>query len=273
MNVAQVSVDYFSTLGVRIVEGRFFTAADAQADAPVAILNESAAKLYFPNENPIGARVSLRGDRTVVGVVGDVRGFGPERDAKPESFLPLAEGKFSSGTLIVRTVGDSKAVNADLKAAIRTAFPDMIIPAPRTLEQGLGRLISQRRFSMFLLSLFGVLGLVIASVGIYGVMSYTVAQQRREVGIRMALGAGASTILWSVLRRASVQVGLGLIAGVTLSWLLSTTVEKFLFRVEAHEVLLYVSACAVLTVAALIAAYLPARWASRLDPLVVLRLE
>ena len=273
MSVAQVSEDYFSTLGVRLVEGRFFSAADSQTSAPVAILNQSAAKLYFPNENPIGARVSLRGDRMVVGVVGDVRGFGPEKDAQPESFLPLAGDKFSSGTLIVRTAGNSDAIDAELRTAIRMAFPDMIIPPPRTLEQGLGRLISQRRFSMFLLGLFGVLGLVIASVGIYGVMSYIVAQQRREVGIRMALGAQASTILWSVLRRASIHVALGLVAGLTLSWLLSTFVEKFLFRVAAHEVLLYVAACVVLTVAALIAAYLPARWASRLDPLVVLRLE
>lgn len=273
MNVAQVSADYFSTLRVRLVEGRLFTAADVQADAPVAILNQSAASLYFPNENPIGARIELRGDRIVVGVVGDVRGFGPERDARPESFLPLADGKFAAGTLIVRTAGNNTAINADLKAAIRMAFPDMIIPAPRTFEQSLGRLIAERRFSMFLLSLFGAIGLLIASVGIYGVMSYLVAQQRREVGIRMALGAQRSTILWAVLRRASVHVSLGLAGGLTLSWLLSTLVEKFLFRVEAHELPLYAAACGELAVAALVAAYLPSRRASRLDPLTVLRLE
>jgi hypothetical protein len=273
MNVAQVSADYFGTLGVRLVGGRFFTAADVQTNAPVAILNESAARLYFSNESPIGARVSLRGDRMVVGVVGDVRGFGPEKDPHPDTNQPLPEGQFSARTIKVRTAGGKRAIESELKAAVRMAFSDMIIPAPRTLQQGLGRLISQRRFSMFLLSVFGALGLIIACVGIYGVMSYIVAQQRRELGIRMALGARASTILWSVLRRASVHLSLGLLAGLTLSWVLSTLVEKFLFRVEAHEVPLYAAACAVLTFAALLAAYLPARWASRLDPLVVLRLE
>jgi predicted permease len=273
ISFSQVSPDYFHTLGVRLVKGRFFTDADGRGTELVAILNETAAGAYFPNQDPIGQVVSVSRSRTIVGVVADVRGFGPEQPVERESFAPLAEGRFTHATLVLRSNGNRDAIVPQVKAAIWSAFPDVAIPAPRTLEEGFGVFIAQRRFSMLLLSLFGLLGVTIAGVGIYGVMTYVVTQRTREIGIRMALGARSSAILWSVLRRASAQVAVGLLAGLGLAWLLATSVEKFLFRVEPHDLRLYAAVCIVLAATAIAAALLPARRAARVDPLVALRLE
>jgi predicted permease len=197
--LSRISPDYFRALGVPLLRGRFFTATDSQGSELVAILNEAAAKTYFPNQDPIGQSFGMSGSRTIVGVVGNVRGFGPERTIERESFVPMAQAEVNGGTLLLKTTDNSAAIAPQVKAAIWSEFPNVAIPAPRTLEQGLGRLIAERRFSMFLLSLFGVLGVTIAAVGIYGVMTYVVTRRTREIGIRMALGAGSSTILWSVL--------------------------------------------------------------------------
>jgi putative ABC transport system permease protein len=268
-----VSPDYFRALGVPLLRGRFFTAADWQGSDLVAILNEAAARTYFPNQDPVGQVVALNGKRTIVGVVGDVRGFGPERIVQRAAFVPGGQGELTGGTVILKTAGSSTSVVPQVKAAIWSEFPDIAIPAARTLEQGFGRLIAERRFSMLLLSLFGVLGVMIAGVGIYGVMTYVVTQRTREIGIRMALGALSSTILWSVLRRASTQVAAGVLVGLGTAWLLATSVEKFLFRVEPHDLRLYAAVCTVLAATALTAAFVPARRAARVDPVIALRLE
>jgi putative ABC transport system permease protein len=268
-----VSSDYFRVLRIPLLKGRYFTAADAQGSESVVILNETAARTYFPDQDAIGQRFGIRGSRTVVGVVGDVRGFGPERSIQRESFLPAAQGEIASGTLVLKTTGNTSALAPQVKAIIWSEFPNVAIPAPQTLEESLGRLVAERRFSMLLLSLFGVLSVTIAAVGIYGVMTYAVTRRTREIGIRMALGARPSTILSSVLRRASSQVAVGLPVGLVLAWLFATSVEKFLFRVEPHDLRLYAAVCALLISTALAAAFFPARLAARVDPLVALRLE
>jgi predicted permease len=268
-----VSQDYFRTLRIPLLKGRYFTAADTQGSELVVILNETAARTYFPDRDPVGQRFGVRGSRTIVGVVGDVRGSGPERTIERESFVPMAQGEVAGGTLLLKTSRNSDAVAQQVNAAIWSEFPGVAIPVPRTLEQGLGRLIAERRFSMLLLTLFGVLGLTIASTGIYGVMTYVVTQRTREIGIRMALGALPSTMLWSVLRRASGQVAVGLLVGLAAAWFLATSVDKFLFTVEPHDFRLYAVVCGVLTCAALGAAFFPARRAARVDPLIALRLE
>jgi putative ABC transport system permease protein len=268
-----VSQDYFRTLRIPLLKGRYFTAADTQGSELVVILNETAARTYFPDRDPVGQRFGVHGSRTIVGVVGDVRGSGPERTIQRESFVPMAQGEVAGGTLLLKTSRNSDVVSEQVKAAIWSEFPGVAIPAPRTLEQSLGRLIAGRRFSMLLLTLFGVLGLTIASTGIYGVMTYVVTQRTREIGIRMALGALSSTMLWSVLRRASAHVAAGLFVGLGAAWFLTTSVDKFLFRVEPHDFRLYAVVGGVLAFAALGAAFFPARRAARVDPLIALRLE
>lgn len=273
IGVSGVSTDYFRVLRVPLRRGRYFTAAEGVSNAAVVILNEMAATTLFPGEDPIGQRVGAGfGDpRIVIGIVGDVRGFGPEGGIDLQAFTPLT--RTTRGTLLARLTGSRAAIEPQVKAAIWSEFPDLAIPSPRMLEDGFGVLIAARRFSMILLSMFGVLGIAIAGVGIHGVMSYIVAQRTREIGIRMALGALPSEILLSVLRRASTHVAAGLAVGLGMAWLAATSVEKFLFRVGSHDLRLYGAVAGVLVIVAFAAALIPARWAARVDPLVALRLE
>jgi predicted permease len=269
VGLSQISPEYFQVLGVPLHKGRLFT--DSDAVDRVAVLNEAAAKVYFPNQEAIGRTVS--GSRIVIGIVGNVRAFGPEGRVEPDEFVPAAEKGFRQATFILKTNTDDPAIADRVKSAIWAEFPDVIIPTPRTLEQALAGFIAKRRANMVLLSVFGILGLVIAAVGVYGVMTYIVTQRTREIGIRMALGANRSAVRLQVLRRAGIHVAVGLMAGLTMSWLLATSVQSFLFHVEAHDTRLFVAAAGVLVLTALFAAYLPARRASHVDPLVALRME
>jgi predicted permease len=273
IGVSEVSPDYFRTLRVQLRKGRFFTDADRRGSEPVVILNETAAKIYFPGEDPIGRVVRFHEQRTIVGIVGDVRTSGPELPVDPESYLPMAQGARGGGTLLVRTAGRSAPIIPQVKAAIWSEFPNLAIPTPRTLEQAFGNYIAERRFTMLVLSVFGLLGVTIAGVGIYGVTAYVVTERTREIGIRIALGAVPSSILRSVLRRALGLIGLGLLAGLGTAWLLATSVERFLFSVDPHDLRIYAAVCGVLVSSAFLAAFLPARRASRVDPLVALRAE
>jgi len=267
---SQVSPDYFRALGVPLRAGRPFGPADSSGE-PVVILNEAAATLFFQDRDPIGERIP--GGRIVVGVVGNVRTRGPEGRVEPDEFHPAVEDIMRRATLVLRLAEETPRVTAQVMTAVRAEFPDLIIPAPQTLEQALNGFIAERRFNMVLLTLFGALGLTIAAVGIYGVMAFVVTQRTREIGIRMALGAQASNVLWSVLRRAALQMGAGLVVGIALSGVLATSVEKFLFKVVPHDPWVYSAVCVVIAVTALGAAYAPARRAARVDPLVALRLE
>lgn len=269
-----IAPDYFRTLGTRVLRGRTFTATEESSSGDaVVVLNDSAAAKYFPNQDPVGKVVQFKGLRTIVGVVEDVRGFGPEQEADTQAFLPIAQWDRNGGTLIVKTTGDPLAAADDVKKIVWAALPDLIIPPPQTLAERYGIYISTRRFNMIALSLFGFLGVTIAAIGVYGVMAFVVNQRTREIGIRMALGAQRSAIVRSVLIRASLQVGAGIVAGLSLAWMLTTSIEAELFRVAPHDVRLYLVVGAILIVAALAAALLPARRAANVDPLMALRTD
>jgi predicted permease len=271
--LSYVSPDYFRVLRFTLLRGRSLTEADVSGAQPVVVLNDTAARTAFPNEEPLGQRIIARVPRTVVGVVADVRGFGPERPVEPQAFVPLTGVEANRGTLLLRLDGRAAAILPQVKAAIWTEFPDLAIPAPTMLEERFGIFIAERRFSMFLLGLFGLLGVTIASVGLYGVTSYVVSQRTREIGIRMALGAQPPSMLRSVLLRTSTQAAIGVLAGFAMAWLLARSIEPFLFQVDPRDLRLYGAVAAILASAALIAAYLPARRASRVDPLIALRAE
>jgi predicted permease len=269
----QISPDYFRVLRVPLRRGRLFTDADRQGAEPVVILNEEAARIYFPNEDPLGQIVSFQGTRRVVGIVGNIRHDGPETNWRREGFVPIAQSPTIAATLVLRTSRSIADVLPPIKTAIRSRFPDLALPDIEMLGDYVRQLTAQRRVNMLLLGLFGVLGLAIAAVGLYGVMAYLVTQRTPEIGIRMALGAQPSTILRSVLVRALRQLAAGLAIGLAASWLLSTLVKDFLFRIEPHDVRIYAAAVIVLLLAGLAAALLPARRAARVDPLIALRLE
>jgi putative ABC transport system permease protein len=185
----------------------------------------------------------------------------------------LPQGRAVGATLALRLSRDPTTVLPAVKAAIWSQFPSVPLPEIRTLSQYLNGLTAQRRFNMLLIGLFGLLGIVIACVGVYGVMAYIVTQRTHEIGIRLALGAVPAEILRSVLRRAAIYLSGGLIIGLVGAWLLSTLVSGFLFQIQPHDPSVYVSVALTLVVSGVLAAVMPARRAARVDPLVALRAE
>lgn len=269
----EISLDYFRALKVPLLKGRLFSDDDRAGSEPVVIINEAAAKKYFPGEDPLGRSVEFVGLRRIVGVVGNIRHDGPETDWRRQGFVPLEQSKAVGATLILRLSRNTSEVLPAVKSAIWSEFPGLALPDIQTLSQYLNMLIAQRRFNMLLLSVFGLLGVVIACVGIYGVMAYVVVLRTQEIGIRMALGAMPGAILRSVLGRAAVYLAGGLTIGLTAAWILSTLVSGFLFQIQPHDPWVYVGVAASLVATGVIAAFIPARRASRVDPLVALRLE
>jgi predicted permease len=267
----QISPDYFRALRVPLLEGRFFTDDDRDTAAPVAIINQAAARRYFPGESPIGKTVRFLGLRRIVGVVGSIRHEGPESDWRRQGFVPLDQNQQVGATLVLRLSRETGDVLPAIKSAIWSQFPELALPDVEMLSGYLGRLTAQRRFLMLLFSLLGLLGTVITCVGIYGVMAYVVELRTLEIGIRMALGARPATILSSILGQALTYVGAGLAVGLPAAWLLGALVSRFLFLVEPHDVRVYGWVSGALVTTSVAAALIPARRAARVDPLVTLR--
>lgn len=267
-----ISPDYFRAIDVPVLQGRAFTDADTAADAePVLIINDIAATRFFARENPIGMTVDSNGSRRIVGIVRAVRLGGPEAPLRPEVFTPLSRVRAYGGTLYVRTSRDPGALAADVRQVVRGVLPTIVVPEAQTFSEMYDKLVAQRRFNMIVLSLFGVLGVVIAGVGIYGVMAFIVEQRSQEIGVRMALGAEPGQVMRMVLGRASALMVAGVAVGLGAGWALSRLVSAFLFSVTPHHPTVYVAAAAVLITAGLLAAYVPARRAARVDPIRVLR--
>jgi putative ABC transport system permease protein len=272
----QISTDYFRVIKVPLRNGRFFMETDVRTSEPVVILNEAAATQYFPGQDAIGQVVRLLGTRTVVGVVGNVRHDGPESGVRTQAFVPITQSPVAGATLVVRTTPGARGVLPAVRQAVWDEFPDAVAPA-HIVEHALGRyfdgLVAQRRLNMLLLALFGLLGLLIAAVGIYGMLSYVVMQRTPEIGVRMALGAFPSSILVSVVGGAMMYLAAGRALGLTTAWALASFVRGFLFDIQPHDPAVYAAVCGVLTLAGLAAAYWPARRAVRVDPLVALRMD
>jgi putative ABC transport system permease protein len=271
----QISPDYFQALKVPLLRGRVFADADRQSSEPVVILNQAAATRYFPGQDAVGQVVRLLGTRTVVGVVGDIRHDGPEGEWRTQAYVPIAQSRVFGATLVVRTASGAESMLPAVRQAIWAEFPEALPTRldEHTLTYYFDALVAQRRFNMLLLALFGALGLIIASVGIYGVMGYVVSQRLPEIGIRLALGALPSTILTSVLGMAVRTMTAGIVIGVIGAWALSEFARGFLFEVQPHDPQVYAGALLVLAVAGLAAAFAPARRAASVDPLIALRTE
>jgi putative ABC transport system permease protein len=270
-----VTANYLQMLRVPLIRGRHLADTDSESSPRVVVVNESAARTFWPGADPLGQRLKMNNQElTVVGVVGDIRHLGPEQPPRPESYLPLAQHPVIGMTLTLRTAGDPLAVLPAVRSAIWTVNKDQRLTADAfTLEGYLDRMIAQRRFNMTLLAVFGVLGLVIAAVGIYGVMAYLVAQRTNEIGVRMALGATRGHVVGMVLRRAALLMIAGLALGGVAAWYASAGVRTFLFQTEPNDVRILLAAIATLAFAGLGASAIPARRAASVDPLVALRHE
>lgn len=270
VDIRQASPKYQQAVGLTLLKGRWIEPADSTGPK-VIVINDEAAARYFPGEEAIGKRIGISGERTVVGIVGAVRLGGPESEVRPEAYEPFETKEVFGADLVIKTAGPADLAAADVRNAIWAIAPDLTLGETQTFEMYLSKLLAQRRFNMLLLSIFGVLGVVITAVGIYGVMAYIVEQRTQEIGVRMALGAPPAQVLGMMLRRAMVYVVVGLVAGLAGAYGLSTLVEKFLFRVDHADPRIYVVTAGVLILVGLAAAWIPSRRAARVDPMVALR--
>jgi putative ABC transport system permease protein len=272
-----VTPDYFSVLGIPLVKGRTFLESDGP-DAPhVIVINQALASHFFPNENPIGKQVRLGINNftgAIVGVVGDVKHVGLDAEVNDEVYTPYAQTPFwTDMTLSVRTSGDPLSLAATMREAVKALDNALPVSRQRTLEAIVAESVAQPRFRTLLLGLFGLAALLLASVGIYGVMSYAVVQRTHELGVRMALGAQAKDVLRLVIGQGMKLVLIGVALGLTASFGLTRLLEGLLFEVKATDPVTFAVIALLLTGIALLACYVPARRATQVDPLVALRQE
>jgi predicted permease len=269
-----VGAGYLDVVRGRLLGGRWIADSDTSGSPPVVVLSEDAVRRYFGSREPIGQTIQIEGfARMVVGVVGNMRLAGPERPIQPEGYIPYLQTDQKNADLVFRTGPDPAQVLPGLLAAIRAVVPKAAAGSAETIERHFGRIVAQRKFNMVVLVLFGVVAIVIAAVGIYGLMAHLVAQRTREIGVRIALGAAPARILEMVLRRATFLLSTGLAAGLLAAGALERFVRSFLFEAAPHDPRIYAAVAAALLVVGLAAAAGPARRAARVDPLVALRTD
>jgi putative ABC transport system permease protein len=241
------------------------------------MINQSMARAYWGEQDPVGQRLRFGSQvwRTVIGVVGDVLHEGLDGEASPEMYVPFTQApNIESGpTIVVRTAIDPTAVAAEVRGAVSSIDPAMPVDQIETMEQLVSVSVSQPRFRTVILAAFSVLALVMASVGIYGVMNYLVIQRTREFGIRLSVGATRGDVLRLVLGRAAVLIGVGLCLGLVGSMLLVRLIAKLLYGISPLDPLTFFAVSILLSAVALSASYIPARRATRVDPMVALRWE
>jgi putative ABC transport system permease protein len=277
----QVTPDYFRTLGIPVVRGREFTSADG-ADAPlVAVINETAAKKLWPGKSPIGGTIKMLSSTapwaTVVGVVKDVRSAGYQAEVPPTMYFPHAQAGRSAYytpsamNLVIKSSGDPLALAGPVRAIVRQLSATTPVSQVRTMESVVAASVASRRFSTELLAGFAALALVLAGIGIYGVIAYDVSQRTYEIGLRMALGAQSGQVAGMMLGRGVRMVALGLVLGVAGSLAVTGVLQSVLVDVSRLDPLTIIGVVTVLAIVASCAAYLPARRASAVDPMVALR--
>jgi predicted permease len=269
--VAGVTPDYFRAIGTPLQRGRLFTDLDHAKAPPVALINEAAAKKWFPNQDPIGRRVLSGGPREVVGVVGDVLQRNPGEPAVAQLFVPFAQRTSRSVRVVVRAQGNALALAPAVRDQIRSLDPNLPLADVLPLDEMVSRSIARPRFYTSLLTLFAAVALALSATGIFGVMSYTVAQQSKEIGIRMALGARTIDVLRDVVGSALALAGIGVAAGLVIALALGRVIRNQLFGVSVFDPITLAAVIGVLLASAAIASLLPARRAATVDPMRAFR--
>lgn len=271
-----VTEDYFKTMGIRLIQGRELSVKDNESAPRVALINEALARAQFPDDSPIGQRILLN-DRgsvpcEIVGVVASSRQFALARDPAPEIFTPYQQSRVPYMYVVVKSRRDPMALVGPIRGAVKEIDPDQPV-GQRTLEQQFANAIAAPRLNALLLSIFAALAVLLAGIGIYGVVSYLVGKRTREIGIRMALGASRGSLLRSVLGRGLRLAGLGVVIGLIASMMVARLLARFLYRVGVNDPVTFAFVVVLLAAISVLACWVPARRATKVDPLVALRYE
>ena len=274
-----ISNEYFDTMGIRLLKGRWFDSRDVTAAPEAVIVNETFARRFFGNNNPLGARVKLGWPedtsplREIVGVVADTRQNNLQGDPTLQGYLPVKQVSQRSGNFVVRTNGNAAALGRAIEAAIHEIDPNLPLFNIQTMDQVVDAAIGNERLTMVLLIGFAALALLMAAIGVFGVTAYSVTQRTHELGVRMALGAKRGNVLALVLRQEMIACLIGIAAGAIGAFFLGSLLESLLFGVESRDTVTLSVAAAVLLLVTMVACLIPAHRATRVDPVTALRLD
>jgi predicted permease len=279
-NYTMVSPGYFSAVGTPILRGRPFLESDTASSMPVGVISAALAKKYWPGQDPIGKQIAPRGlafpTETIIGVAADVKRISLREAPPPEMYVPYTQKVWPSlltMDVVVRTTQNPTSLAASARNAIHSVDPDLPLANIKPLADIFSDSMTESRFSMLLLAAFGALALLLAMIGMYGVISYSVAQRTQEIGIRMALGAQRRSVFQMVIGQGARLASLGIALGLAASLAVTRLINSFLYGVQPTDPLTFVAVALLLTLVALFACYVPARRATRVDPLVALRYE
>ncbi len=279
VSAVTVGPDIFQTLGIPLVAGRYFTRYDTPGSAQVAIVSEGFARRFFPNQQAVGKRIAQSGPelgnswREIVGVVGNVKYLGQTVDTDPAYYLPLAQAYGSRVFLVVRATGDAARLAPSLRRQVQSVDPGVTLAQIGTMEQALNFSLSQPRFHTMLLALFAAIALLLAAVGIYGLVAYSVAQRTHEIGMRMALGAAQADVVCMVIRQGVSLAAIGIALGLGGAFALTRLLRTMLFGIGVNDALTFAGAALGMVLVVLLATFVPALRAMRVSPVVALRCE
>ncbi len=276
VSTIRVSPGYFRTLGIPLTKGRDFTDRDKSGAPSTAIINDDLARIYFPNEDPVGKRITFTDGESwisIVGVTGDVKQLGLDSSAKPEVYFPYLQVAAPSMSLVVRSASNPSSLTAAVKSQIQMIDKDLPVDEAKTMQRLLSDSSSGRRFNMLLLTAFAVISLILAMVGIYGVMSYTVTQRTHEIGIRVAIGAQSRDVFRMVIRQGMLLAMIGVAFGLAGAFALTRLMTTMLFGVAPNDPATFVGIALLLIGVALVACYIPGRRATKVNPLEALHYE
>jgi len=273
-----ISRNFFKAMGISLLKGRAFIEMDNDRSAGVAIINEAMAKLYWPDKNPLGEGVLLKFGgkqirREIVGVVGDVRRASLSAMPRPEMYVPYTQGPQAFTFLVVQTSSDPLGIVSAVSAQIHAVDPDHPISEVRSMRQVIAESETERTFNLFLLNVFAWLGLILALIGVYGVIAHSVNLRIPEIGIRMALGAQRGDVFKMVLKQGLLLTSIGIVIGLGMAVSLTRMMKSLLYQVGARDPETFLISCITLALTALPAICIPAFKASKLDPLDALKKE
>jgi len=277
-----VTPDYFRTLRIPLIAGRLFDAHDDERGAEVVLINQEAARRFWANQNPVGQQLRLsvnlieggrNGQKTIVGVVGDVKYGGLDLGAPPEIYLPYAQQPLESVTIAIRTRAEALSIVPTARVALAALDRELPLAQMRTMDDLVSRSTAQRRFTMLVLGLFAIVAVALASVGVYGVLAYLVTNRTQEIGVRLALGAAGGDVVRLFLREGAVLTSLGLVAGLAGALAAARGLRTLLFGVSATDPATFAGVAVLLVIIALAASYVPARRAARVEPMQALRMD